>query len=316
MGEINKAGSGRKFSLGNVDQYHGGRSQREAYKHRAKIKGVRFGRDAKGNPEVIIPKGSPALDNFIKAGLVKDIYIPTRFPRQAFFISHEVFKAISPEEVEATYKDMVELGIANPPYPDYDLILSSSDIYKMEEDRFAGRPFDEDDFGKSTTILRFHDETLTDALFDWNQGRPPFSLIDPASQIAVGVNQGAWERFRDNLRTHSQLYRRMFIVLLATKNIVKETKVNKLAKLGIGKKDRHWYTTTLKIGTIKETVRTAPGAPTGREIRPHLRRGHKRKQRFGPRNEFYKFIWIEPTFVNADEDFISTRTGYNVSKAQ
>lgn len=36
-------------------------------------------------------------------------------------------------------------------------------------------------------------------------------------------------------------------------------------------------------------------------------------QHFGPKNELRKKIWIEPVFVNADEDWVAARTAYNVS---
>src|SRR6185295_12416504 len=43
--------------------------------------------------------------------------------RQCFLIERDFVKAFSVEEVEATYRDMVEMEIANPPAPEFDVIL-------------------------------------------------------------------------------------------------------------------------------------------------------------------------------------------------
>lgn len=276
--------------------------------------GLTFGRDAKGNPQVVIPKGSPlsALDPFLKAGLVKDIYIQTRFPRQAFFVSSETWAAMTEEDVKATYTDMLELGIANPPYPDFDIIFKAKDIFSRNKIADLLTPTQRHDWEDADALFRYHDGMLIDAQFNWNcKGSEWNSLFDRSGSPFVE----GYEIFVKNIREQSKFYLAILVVLLGTRNVIKSVATNKLAKLGIGKnKQRHWYTTTLKIGTITETVATKPSEPTGRTVRPHLRRGHRRKQRFGPKREFYKFIWVEPTFVNADEDFVSTRTGYNVSK--
>lgn len=102
----------------------------------------------------------------------------------------------------------------------------------------------------------------------------------------------------------------VLLVLLATRNVIRETVVNKAAKLGIGK-NRYPYTTTLKLGTIEQSVGNgAPGSPR----RPHLRRGHIRNQKYGPGFEFTRLKWIEPVFVNAAEGWVeNARTAYNVS---
>lgn len=103
----------------------------------------------------------------------------------------------------------------------------------------------------------------------------------------------------------------VLLVLLATRNVIRETTVSKAARLGIGK-NRYPYTTTLKLGAITETAKD--GAGVGAARRPHLRRGHIRRQHYGPGNEFVKRIWVQPVFVNATEGWIAPRTAYNVSK--
>lgn len=109
--------------------------------------------------------------------------------------------------------------------------------------------------------------------------------------------------------------RKILIVLLATRNIVKERTKDKLLSMGIGAKKNNFrplYTTTL---TLPKTVTRDDGQPAnvGTSPRPHLRRGHIRHQKYGPKLAFTKMIWVEPCFVNADDQFVSERSAYNTS---
>jgi hypothetical protein len=103
----------------------------------------------------------------------------------------------------------------------------------------------------------------------------------------------------------------MFCVLLATRNVTREVKTSKLAKLGIGK-NSYSKTTTLRIGNVTELQGSEAGIGVNR--RPHLRRGHIRRQKYGPGFQFEKKIFVQAVFVNADEDWIAERTAYNVSR--
>lgn len=116
-------------------------------------------------------------------------------------------------------------------------------------------------------------------------------------------------------RDAAHAIRKILIVLLATRNIVKERTKDKLLSMGIGARKNNYrplYTTTL---TLPKTRVRDDGQPAnvGVSMRPHLRRGHIRHQKYGPKRAFTKLIWIEPCFVNADEDFVSTRSAYNTS---
>jgi hypothetical protein len=106
---------------------------------------------------------------------------------------------------------------------------------------------------------------------------------------------------------------RLLVVALATKGAHKERKIDNLVRMGIGKKDgrRHLYTTTITVAEVEkpEGVATA----TGRTMRAHLRRGHVRRQHYGPGNEFSKKIFIEPVFVNSDKEYVSLRDRYSVT---
>ena len=119
------------------------------------------------------------------------------------------------------------------------------------------------------------------------------------------------------IKANSRWVANYLLVALAAKNAVKTTKENKLAKLGIGKKNpknSYAYTTTISIGKITETTE-GEGGSGGWTVRPHLRRGHIREQRYGPNNQYSKKVFIQPVFVNASGDFINSRAAYNVKVA-
>lgn len=109
--------------------------------------------------------------------------------------------------------------------------------------------------------------------------------------------------------------RKILIVLLATRNIVKERTKDKLLSMGIGAKKNNFrplYTTTLTLPKPRVKDDGQP-ANVGTSPRPHLRRGHIRHQKYGPKLAFTKMIWVEPCFVNADDQFVSERSAYNTS---
>jgi hypothetical protein len=110
----------------------------------------------------------------------------------------------------------------------------------------------------------------------------------------------------------------ILITLLATRNAVKETTRNKAARLGIGGKKpgstkRYEYVTTITVPAAAEMEDDAEHAP-GIKRAAHLRRGHIRRQHYGPRNQMVKLKFINPVFVNADADWVSTRAAYNVTR--
>ena len=85
------------------------------------------------------------------------------------------------------------------------------------------------------------------------------------------------------------------IVLLATKNHIKEVRLDKdIAKGRYNKKQAYRkdypITTTISIGKITETYESKGG--TGSPKRPHMRRGHIRTQHYGPKNELTQKIFI------------------------
>lgn len=236
------------------------------------------------------------------------------WPLQAFILSKEFFDSVSFEEVNATFHEMREAGIARPPYEEFDVIVPISKIVRLVDHKGNELRMAEDEPG-TTLRIRFkgfeppasakHFQWLftrkgkTVDLLEWVLGEAKtrgFFLGIPELDSWAGTSAMVWQ---------------LIIVLLATRNIVKETKENKLLKLGIGSKEKNRYTTTLHIGRITESTESKP---SGRELRPHLRRGHVRRQHYGPHNELVKMVFIEPVFVNADKGWIAERTAYNLIK--
>lgn len=104
----------------------------------------------------------------------------------------------------------------------------------------------------------------------------------------------------------------VLIVLLATKNAVKVTTENKLAKLGIGR-SRNRFASTTTISMPHEMADDPDHPATGSTKAAHLRRGHIRRQPYGKNRLMEKKIWIAPIFVNADPEFVASRESYKFS---
>jgi len=94
--------------------------------------------------------------------------------------------------------------------------------------------------------------------------------------------------------------------LLATKNATKTTEKIKTHGPKSRKRPREYdYITTIKIGKITETCRSEGDGQSS--VRPHLRRGHIRNQRVGKGLTEVKPIFIQPCFINADENWIKNQ---------
>lgn len=288
------------------------------------------------------------------------------FPRQLFILDPNLVEGATIEEVAATFADMEELGLVNPPYPEFDLLTKGEYVFGNKNKDEEIRDWINNDVSHWLVMFRFRDGKMTDMLLDRSQSKikysnlemtkdsdgrdmlrvpkgtpinelpgflreimgepaPPlhfdprttkfFSILKelaPERLATKGWSSTKDAQFLSDCHEAGRTWYRLLIVLLATKNITKAMRTDKLAKAGIARDKRHVYTTTLSLGRVAE-IGSEPMLP-GIAKRPHLRRGHLRSQHYGPRNQFLKRVWIEPCFVNADEDFVNERTAYNVSK--
>jgi hypothetical protein len=251
-----------------------------------------------------------------------------RVVRQLFLIGPDLLNCLSVEEVEATYADMVEMDIAKPPYAEFDIRMPlmaygknlgrfldyyKTDLEKLEHGEQASLGKEERNLLIGLSVLSDNEiKVLSSMNFDLNYS---FNFDDNSKeQHSFFLSRNNWVSGKKHIASKEATDHvfKMLVVLLATRNVIREVKPNKLAKLGIGK---HLYasTTTLKIGNVTETGGEQTGAGIVR--RPHLRRGHVRRQKYGPGLQFEKKIFIEAVFVNADEGWIAERTAYNMSRA-
>lgn len=209
---------------------------------------------------------------------------------QLFIIGPRVFHAVSIEETQATIAALKELDLCKLPYDKVDVQFLFDDIAVCRD---TGLKFAEE-LGPEAAV-RFTNVTLDgygDVFSIWAN--------KPVENITCEVGD-----------TYPQFIAEFLITVLATRNIVKHTVERKSVKLGIGKKNnRYRYSTTISLPDELEDC--SEHSTQGQPKCPHLRRGHIRRQHYGPHNSFIKKIWIQPVFVNADENYVSTRTHYNL----
>lgn len=196
------------------------------------------------------------------------------------------------EEIDASWEGMVELGIANPPLPLFDLELSASAVFA---------PVEGSDPSIAASIAKW---TLR---FRYDQGHQADAMISPRWRSIIYQDLG--DGFVTEVINLGDALYKILLVSLATRNVEKATTEHKLYRMGIGK-PRHRFTTVVRIGAMAPS-HTAPDAH-GTSKRPHLRRGHIRRQHHGPQGQLVKKIWIEPLFVNADKGEIAGRAAYKL----
>lgn len=244
---------------------------------------------------------------------------------QLFIIDDDVWSGLDVDTVTSTADAMADAGLNLPPCERFDVLVKGTDGLLV--DWFVPG-------GKQTKAATAHPgwDRHIELLWRFDATKPGFSaeakikygpyFLSAEEMLQVALQDGTISRMqrdqgkdRDEViatyiktqKVFSLTAYTVLVVLLATKNAVKETKENKLARLGIGKKGKnpHRYITTIKIGKITETMH-GDGHARG-PVRPHLRRGHVRNQRFGEGLKEIKQIFIHPVFVNADQGWIDNQ---------
>ena len=204
---------------------------------------------------------------------------------------------------------MKELGLYSLPYPEVDIGVSiDAAVVWTGKD---GLPSNDRTYSRQLTEGKANPPLGPQWLVIYRG----VTLTGFRDSILCGPCPPHWEGNSNPLL--AALVRDLLIALLATRNVRKSTHINKLGRLGIGKKKQHTnrytYTTTLALPPEADMQSDAEHPP-GKKKCPHLRRGHiRRHQHFGPNNQFTKQVWIAPIFVNASEEFTKTRQAYNLS---
>lgn len=275
------------------------------------------------NPHVI-HQDSRVRYTDITAPIVKKVY-PMARP-ELFLITREIIAATHKDELSATYNSMRELNIAHLPYGLVDIGVPANALMTMRDENDPRASYDifgpdvkkwslenGDPFKDFELRFRYRDDVLYQALIK----NPAGSWCDLIAFLEQAEIKYKTQNTIESVEESGIGLAKLLIVLLATKNVVKTRTKDKLLAMGIGKHKnnmRPLYTTTLTLPKPEHMETEGPVTP-GTSPRPHLRRGHIRNQKHGPKLQFIKRIWIEPVFVNADENFVSSRTAYNTKES-
>lgn len=230
-----------------------------------------------------------------------------------FKIAANVFDAFSVEDITKTAKDMEELGIYKPPYAKLHLQLKTHLMEKVARcdisKDFSFWAGVESDVPPKSELRFFY-------TFTGNGNEcivHPYLSMDGREFVEFSTRKVKQYSSKSFFEWMCNFSLAMLIVLLATKNVEKDVEVcNKPHSRKTREKRLSQYSsvTTIKIGKITETVRSAGGS--GSSVRPHLRRGHIRSQHYGVNNSEVKKIFIHPIFVNADDGWIDAKKTYRV----
>lgn len=236
---------------------------------------------------------------------------------QLFVFGVELLSAMEPEEVEATYKDMIELKINKPPFSEFTIQLPYGKTFRRILLADSDLVVDEDLDVPFRLVYKISNLNDTQANINCTfmaayKDRPWkfYNYID-GLMARKDLDIQARDILTKTCYHVSAYYLSYLIVLLATRNVERVMSHNRLAKFGRGKQD-YEYVTTLKIGKITE-YEDRPANMTGLTVRPHLRRGHVRRQHYGPNMTYIKKIFVQPVFVNGYRPEDDKRKAYNVS---
>jgi len=228
---------------------------------------------------------------------------------QLFIISDEAWAGATPQEVQSICSVLKELSLYSLPYPEVDIGISIDAAVVWTDT--TGKPSNDRTHNRQLIAGKAHPPLGP----QWLTIYRGVTLTGFRDSILCGPCSPHWKGNSNPLI--ATMIRDLLIALLATRNVRKSTHINKLSRLGIGKKkqyiNRYTYTTTLALPS-EASMEDDAEHPPGKKKCPHLRRGHiRRNQHFGPQRQFTKSIWIAPIFVNASEEFTKQRQAYNLS---
>ena len=223
--------------------------------------------------------------------------------KQLFTFHNSIWDTLRFDTIYETATDLYELGLLKPPYEEFDIQAALGT--KVMSMIFIGVPPDLDLPAKTFTF-RYTCNMKNGSVWERIKFGDKFYSID---QLATKANKDAGvnrEDFIKEVGHISMFLLNSLMVLLATKNAAKTTEKIKKHGPKSRKRPREYdYITTIKIGKITETCRSEGDGQSS--VRPHLRRGHIRNQRVGKGLTEVKPIFIQPCFINADENWVKNQ---------
>jgi len=222
---------------------------------------------------------------------------------QLFIIADEVWQNSTVDEINATANDMIEMDIFYPPCQHFEVLISARFIPHMLE-KNMGEKLPENIYNSYYRNNFYRLEIEVNDMADWrDNATAELMYIDPSDNQWIGVNwlsnknlmegkitKEKWEKNNKERQNTISYMVHLLLVTLATKNVERKSKPNLMAKQALRSKAikrDYEYTTTLTIGKVVGAERTE-GDLGGWKVRPHLRRGHIREQRYGPNNQLLK----------------------------
>jgi hypothetical protein len=240
-------------------------------------------------------------------------------PLHLFRLSSELVDSFDPNDVEATFRDMAEMKISNPPYQNFAIQINSKFFAKLTNQLWTEGLDEIGNYNHFEYLFEYNfynkgSSLRVEGLFYMIQNGKLYNILENAEKSKM--SKEGIESAKEAFTRVMQYIAKLLVVVLATKNHVKEEKLDKDLLRGRYNKKQAYrkdypITTTISIGKITESYKSSNGGGT---VRPHMRRGHIRSQHYGPNNELMKKIFIQPVFVNADEGWIAERRAYNVKK--
>lgn len=240
-----------------------------------------------------------------------------------FEIPASVWETVTFDEIVNTFDEMYEANLISPPFNHFyvrsplpSLFRSMIEWVKKGDASFEVTTDD---------LLRATEDIIDKPLVIQFIFRPMPVQIGCKDDyeikyfIFVGEGKSAipWDLItgmpRDLSESLAMFIYKTLITLLVTKNCDRKViENNPRAKTKKARDDSKHYsmTTYISIGRITETYRSKDGSRG--PVRPHLRRGHVRRQRYGEGRAEIKRIFIPPVFVNADKEWIAESKKYKL----
>lgn len=204
---------------------------------------------------------------------------------EQFVIDLRDFTAEDIKEMDKTFLEMKEFGLASPPY-DCFVIHAICKLPTWEHATI-----------QSMFCFKQNGRLVFDALFDNEREKSLFDqyCTDPEDKYNAQVAAG--------------LFYEKLLVMLATRGAIRERHEVRRSQTSVGGKPHKRGSGGYTIIRPPEAHEIAGG--THASPRPHLRRGHIR--RYDPIDKT-KWVWIEPCFVNGEQP--ERRQAYLVKTAR